>query len=181
VSGGDPVRGGTYRCTAGVNVVGGGTYYFVTAGQCGNAATDWSTPSGEHVGSTVSSSFPGNDYALVRYATGVGHDGTVGTQDITSAGTPYSGERVCMRGGTSGVHCGTVRALNLTVNFAGGTVSGLIATNICAEPGDNGSPLYDGSKILGILAGGTGDCASGGSTFFQPITEVLSAYGVSVY
>ena len=30
-------------------------------------------------------------------------------------------------------------------------------------------------------SGGSGNCTSGGVTFFQPITEILSAYGLSVY
>lgn len=35
--------------------------------------------------------------------------------------------------------------------------------------------------MLGLLSGGSGHCASGGLSFFRPITEVLSAYGLSVY
>ncbi|MFI8404604.1 serine protease, partial [Streptomyces sp. NPDC085463] len=30
-------------------------------------------------------------------------------------------------------------------------------------------------------SGGSGNCSSGGTTFFQPVTEALSAYGVSVF
>jgi streptogrisin B len=181
LSGGDPVTGGPYRCTAGANVTGGGNYYFVTAGHCGTAATTWSTAAGALIGPTVGTHFPGDDYALVRYTGGVSHEGTVGKQDITSAGNAYVGEHVCMRGGTSGVHCGTVLALNATVNYAEGTVSGLIETNVCSEPGDSGAPLYNGVILLGLLSGGSGNCTSGGVTFFQPITEVLATYGVSVY
>lgn len=165
----------------GANVTGGGAYYFVTAGHCGSAATTWTTPAGAVIGSTVNVHFPADDYALVRYTGGVTHEGTVGGQDITSAGNAHVGEHVCMRGGASGVHCGTVLALNATVNYAQGTVTGLIETNICSEPGDSGAPLYDGTILLGLLSGGSGDCTSGGLSFFQPITEVLSAYGLSVY
>ena len=53
--------------------------------------------------------------------------------------------------------------------------------NICAEPGDSGGSLYAGSVALGLTSGGSGNCSSGGTTFFQPVPEVLSAYGVSVY
>ena len=181
LSGGDPIMGGSFRCTAGANVRNGSTYYFVTAGHCGNVAPSWYTLSGDYIGPTVGSSFPGNDYSVVQYAGSVSHEGTVGGQDIISVGNAYVGEHVCMRGGTSGIHCGTVLGLNATVNYAEGTVTGLIQTNICAEPGDSGAPLYDGSKLLGILSGGSGNCASGGTSFFQPITEILSAYGLSVY
>jgi streptogrisin B len=181
LSGGDPVTGGGYRCTAGANVTGGGAYYFVTAGHCGTAASTWYTLDGALIGQTAGTSFPGNDYSVVRYTGNVSHDGTVGRQDITGTGNAYVGEHVCMRGGTSGVHCGTVLALNATVNYVEGTVTGLIETNICGEPGDSGGALYDGPILLGILSGGSGDCASGGMTFFQPIIEILSAYGLSVY
>jgi streptogrisin D len=34
---------------------------------------------------------------------------------------------------------------------------------------------------LGLTSGGSGNCSSGGTTFFQPVTEPLSVYGVSVY
>jgi hypothetical protein len=42
----------------------------------------------------------------------------------------------------------------------------------------------DGSRdgiAIGLGIGGMGNCASGGSSFVQPITDVLSTFGVSVY
>jgi hypothetical protein len=74
-----------------------------------------------------------------------------------------------------------VTATNATVNYAEGTVTGLIKTNVCAEGGDSGGSLFDGAKALGLTSGGSGNCSSGGTTFFQPVTEALSVYGVSVY
>jgi hypothetical protein len=85
------------------------------------------------------------------------------------------------RARSTGVHSGTVQALNATVNYAEGTVSGLIKTNVCAEGGDSGGSLFDGSKAIGLTSGGSGNCSSGGTTYFQPVTEALSVYGVSVY
>ncbi|MCO5997080.1 S1 family peptidase [Actinoallomurus rhizosphaericola] len=181
VTGGDPVYGGGHRCTVGVNVAGGGSSYFITAGHCGNAASTWTTASGESVGTTAGSSFPGDDYAIVRYGGGVSHPGTVGAQDIVSAGIAHVGEAVCMRGGVSGVRCGRVVAINATVAYAEGAVYGLIRTSICAAAGDTGAPLYDGGTVLGVLSGFSGDCAAGGVSYFEPIAKPLSAYGVSVY
>ncbi len=186
LSGGDGIYSsmGT-RCSAGVNVQSGATYYFITAGHCTDGSPTWYADSGgtTSVGPTTGTSFPGNDYGVVRYAnTAVPHPGTVGTVDITGTATAHVGQQVCRRGATTGVRCGQVTALNATVNYCGGDiVSGLIQTNICAEPGDSGGPLYAGDKIIGILSGGSGDCASGGTTFYQPIQEVLSAYGLTVY
>ncbi|WP_030691244.1 S1 family peptidase [Streptomyces globisporus] len=179
LSAGDAVYGGGYRCSLGFNVVSGSTYYFLTAGHCGNVAKTWYTNSAQStlIGATTGSSFPGNDYALVRYDnTSLSHSGGY------SAADAYVGESVKRTGSTTGTHGGTVTGLNATVHYSsGGTVKGLIQTNVCAEPGDSGGPLYDGTKALGITSGGSGDCRSGGTTFFQPVPEALAAYKVSLY
>lgn len=181
LSSGDAIYGGNYRCSLGFNVVQGSTYYFLTAGHCGNSADTWYTNSGHTtlIGPTVGSSFPGNDYALVRYDnTSLTHNGGY------SAANATVGESVKRSGSTSGTHSGTVTALNVSVRYTGsggGTVSGMIQTNVCAEPGDSGGPLYDGKKALGITSGGSGDCTTGGTTFYQPVPEAANAYGVTVY
>ncbi|MGI5467934.1 S1 family peptidase [Streptomyces sp. CA-132043] len=182
ISGGDAIYAPSWRCSLGFNVRSGSTYYALTAGHCTDGNPPWTTGSGASIGPTAGSSFPGNDYGIIKYTGSVSHEGTVGGQDITSAGTPTVGQTVTRRGSTTGTHSGRVTALNATVNYGGGDiVSGLIQTTVCAEPGDSGGPLYSGTKALGLTSGGSGDCTSGGTTFFQPVTEALSAYGVSVY
>jgi streptogrisin B len=181
--------GAGWRCSVGFNVRSGTTYYFLTAGHCTDGYPYWYTNSGHtnYIGPTLHSSFPGNDYGIVRYDSSVSHPGTVNlyngtTQDITTAANAYVGESVKRSGSTTGLHGGTVTGLNATVNYGNGDiVSGLIQTNVCAEPGDSGGSLFDGTKAIGLTSGGSGDCSSGGETFFQPVTEVLNAYGVSVY
>ena len=74
-----------------------------------------------------------------------------------------------------------MKATGSTVNYPQGIVYELTMTNVCAEPGDSGGPLYDGSIALGLTSGGSGDCRTGGTTFFQPVTEALSRYGVAVF
>lgn len=185
LKGGDAIYTSQWRCSVGFNVRSGSTYYFLTAGHCTEGSPAWYTNSSDttSIGPTAGTSFPGNDYGIVKYTnSAVAHDGTVGSQDITSAGNPTVGQTVTRTGSTSGTHSGKVTALNATVNYGSGdVVSGLIQTTVCAEPGDSGGPLYSGSKALGLTSGGSGDCTSGGTTFFQPVTEALSAYGVSVY
>lgn len=184
-SGGDAVYGAQYRCSLGFNVKNSsGQHYFLTAGHCGNVERKWWTSSAHttYLGATVASTFPSHDYALVRYTPGYpNHPGKVGAQDITHAATAYVGEHVTRRGSTSGLHTGAVTALNVTVRYPEGTVRGLIQTTVCAESGDSGGALYDGTAALGLTSGGNGDCTSGGTTFFQPVTAALSAYGVRVY
>ncbi|OIJ64157.1 S1 family peptidase [Streptomyces mangrovisoli] len=184
ITGGDAIYGGSYRCSLGFNVHSGSTYYFLTAGHCGQVASTWYSNSGHTtvLGTNVSYSFPTNDYALVRYTnSSVAHPSAVGSQTISSAATPAVGTTVYRRGSTTGTHSGKVTALNATVNYGSGEiVYGLIQTTVCAEGGDSGGPLYSGSVAYGLTSGGSGNCTSGGTTFFQPVTEALSAYGVSV-
>ncbi|MFF3163328.1 S1 family peptidase [Streptomyces sp. NPDC003273] len=186
ISGGDAIYASSWRCSLGFNVQdSSGNYYFLTAGHCTDGAGTWWSNSSHTttLGTTAGSSFPGNDYGIVRYTnSSVTKSGAVGSQDITSAATPSVGTTVYRRGSTTGTHSGRVTALNATVNYGGGDiVSGLIQTTVCAEPGDSGGPLYGGSTAYGLTSGGSGDCTSGGTTFFQPVTEALSAYGVHVY
>ncbi|MFD4721865.1 S1 family peptidase [Streptomyces sp. NPDC058423] len=186
ISGGDAVYATSWRCSLGFNVRNSaGTSYFLTAGHCTDGAGTWYANSARTtvLGPTAGSSFPGNDYGIVRYSnTSIAKPGTVGSVDITSAANATVGMSVTRRGSTTGTHSGTVTGLNATVNYGGGDiVYGMIRTNVCAEPGDSGGPLYSGSRAIGLTSGGSGNCSSGGTTFFQPVTEALSAYGVSVY
>jgi hypothetical protein len=188
VIGGDAIYGSKYRCSLGFNVRSGSTYSFLTAGHCGKVEPRWwsstSHSTSTLLGDTAGATFPGKDYAIVRYASSYAYDtkGLAGTVDIASAGNAVINESVSRDGSTTGIHTGKVTALNVTVHYlGGGTVRGLVQTNVCAEPGDSGGPFYDGTKALGLTSGGSGDCKKGGTTFFQPVTAALSAYGVSVY
>lgn len=187
IAGGDPIYGGGLRCRLGFSVRSGDTYSFLTAGHCGGAGTVWYSDPDQttEIGVTTDSVFPGSDFSIVRWTGSGTPDGTVdlhngSSQDITGSGDPTVGERVETADDAGGVHSGTVEALNATVMYEEGMVSGLIQANVCAEPGDSGTPLFDGGKAVGLLSGGA-DCASGGQTFFQPVQAALDTYGVSVY
>ena len=186
IDGGDAIFGAKYRCSLGFNVRSGSTYYFLTAGHCGKPEPKRWADSGHNtfLGNTTGATFPGKDYAIVRYdASFTDHPGTVANnQEIDTAADAYVGESVTRTGSTTGTRTGTVQALNVTVRYqGGGVVRGLVQTTACAEPGDSGGPFYDGTKALGLTSGGSGDCRTGGTTFFQPVIPALNAYGVSVY
>ncbi|WP_326556989.1 S1 family peptidase [Micromonospora sp. NBC_01796] len=177
------------RCSLGANVRSGSTHFFITAGHCTILGGTWYAQGNQApvLGTRVGTSFPGNDYGLVRYTNGaIPHPSAVytypGLLPSNGIANAYVGQRVCRSGSTTGVRCGTVVALNQTVNYSQGSVHGLIRTNICAEPGDSGGPLYDpaNGNVLGILSGGSGNCTSGGTTYYQPIAEILAAYGVTL-
>ncbi|MFJ8545554.1 S1 family peptidase [Streptomyces sp. NPDC093586] len=186
VAGGDAITGGGGRCSLGFNVTRGGEPYFLTAGHCTEAISSWSDSSGTVIGRNEVSSFPGNDYGLVKYTAGVDHPSEVNlyngsAQAISGAAEATVGMAVTRSGSTTQVHDGTVTGLDTTVNYGNGDiVNGLIRTDVCAEPGDSGGSLFSGDKAVGLTSGGSGDCASGGETFFQPVTEALSATGTQI-
>ncbi|MFF0152757.1 S1 family peptidase [Micromonospora sp. NPDC005203] len=188
IAGGQGIYGGGARCSLGANARSGSTYYVITAGHCTTAAATWYTDGAQTtvLGTRTATSYPTNDYGLIRYTGRIAHPSAVytypGLLTIHGPGTAYVGQAVCRSGVTTGVRCGTVTGLNQTVNYATGVIYGLIRTNICAEPGDSGGPLYVASTgtILGILSGGSGNCTSGGTTYYQPIGEVLAAYALTL-
>lgn len=183
-SGGDAVFGGGARCSLGFNVTAGdGSPAFLTAGHCGVAEDQWSDAQGGQPIATVDQAvFPGEgDFALVTYddpATEAPSEVNLGDQTvpISRAADATVGQQVFRMGSTTGLADGQVLGLNATVNYPEGTVTGLIQTDVCAEPGDSGGSLFtqDGLAI-GLTSGGSGDCTAGGETFFQPVTTALEA------
>ncbi|MGC0343461.1 S1 family peptidase [Streptomyces sp. SLBN-8D4] len=187
LNGAQPILSTGGRCSAGFNVTNGQSDFILTAGHCGPTGSTWFADTGgtNQLGKTVTQSFPGNDFSLVQYADGKAGDGAgvvfigngKGVQ-ITGAGDPSIGQRVFRSGSTSGLRDGQVTGVNSTVNYPEGTVTGLIETNVCAEPGDSGGPMFSEGIALGITSGGSGDCTQGGTTFFQPVTKALTALGM---
>ncbi|AUS79193.1 S1 family peptidase [Actinoalloteichus sp. AHMU CJ021] len=181
--GGDPyyINSNT-RCSIGFSVHGG----FVTAGHCGGAGStvhgwDWSL-----MGNVAAASFPGNDHGWVR----IGHGwwtepvvlgwGTVHDVLVRGSSVAPVGSSICRSGSTTGWRCGTVEALNVTVNYQQGPVYGTTQTSACAQGGDSGGSFITGDQAQGVTSGGSGNCATGGRTFFAPVNPILSAYGLSL-
>ncbi|WP_314220024.1 S1 family peptidase [Streptomyces zaehneri] len=189
VAGGDAIFGGGARCSLGFNVTAGdGSPAFLTAGHCGVAAEKWSdSEAGEPIATVDQATFPGDgDFALVKYddpATVAASEVNLGDQTlaITQAAEATVGTQVFRMGSTTGLNDGQVLGLDATVNYPEGTVTGLIQTDVCAEPGDSGGSLFtqDGLAI-GLTSGGSGDCTVGGETFFQPVTTALEAVGATL-
>jgi streptogrisin D/glutamyl endopeptidase II len=187
VAGGDAVYGGGYRCSASFNVSDGTARYFLTAGHCTNSASSWSAASGGPViGTRTGTSFPTNDYGIVRYTDGSQPAGHVnlynGThQDITAAADAIVGQSLRKSGSTTRLTSGTVTAVDVTVNYGDGPVRGLVRTTACSAGGDSGGAHFAGSTALGIHSGSAGCTGSSGSALHQPVKEALGAYGVAVY
>jgi streptogrisin D len=189
---GTAIYGGINFCSLGFNVfpVGGGAHYFITAGHCTNEHSIWYADPGLNVFLGRNSGSDGvfgagGDYGIVHYeGIGIHAYGTVaGTrQFIAGWAFPVVGESVQRSGSKTGVHGGTITALNSTVTYADGTtVNGLIQTTVCAEGGDSGGPLYNQGAGLGITSGGTGDCSIGGTTYFQPIAPIMQNFAFQMW
>ncbi|TLS24187.1 hypothetical protein PpBr36_09134 [Pyricularia pennisetigena] len=182
IRGGDAYRIGSSRCSVGFSVTTG----FVSAGHCGNVGTSVQTSTGASLGSFAGKVFPGSaDMAFIRTVSGHTLTGTIngygrGNLPVSGSTAAGVGSSICRSGSTTGVYCGTVGALGATVNYAQGSVTGLTRTSVCAEPGDSGGSFYSGAQGQGVTSGGSGNCASGGTTYFQPLNRILSTYGLTL-
>ncbi|MEW1546526.1 S1 family peptidase [Streptomyces tsukubensis] len=187
VNGGDAIYGGGYRCSAAFNVVRNNVRYFLTAGHCTNVASSWSAVSGgPRIGLREGTSFPTDDYGIVRYDGTDVPPGTVnlyngGSQDIVSAADAIVGQAIQKSGSTTKVTSGTVTAVNVTVNYSDGPVYNMVRTTACSAGGDSGGAHFSGSTALGIHSGSSGCSGTAGSAIHQPVREALSVYGVTVY
>ncbi|WP_086705912.1 S1 family peptidase [Streptomyces antimycoticus] len=181
--GGDPYYTGNVRCSIGFSVQGG----FVTAGHCGKAGGSVSGWDGSYIGNFQGSSFPGNDYAYVSVGSGwwtvpvVLGWGTVPDQLVRGSAEAPIGASICRSGSTTHWHCGKVLAKNETVNYSQGAVYQMTKTSVCAEGGDSGGSFISGDQAQGVTSGGWGNCSSGGETWYQPINEILSVYGLRLH
>ncbi|MEU6954899.1 carbohydrate-binding protein [Streptomyces sp. NPDC045714] len=186
IRGGDAYyMNGSGRCSVGFSVTRGTQGGFATAGHCGRVGTTTNGVNQQAQGSFQGSTFPGRDMAWVATNANWTPRPLVngyGRGDVTVAGSTASvvGASVCRSGSTTGWHCGTIQQLNTSVTYPEGTISGVTRTSVCAEPGDSGGSYISGSQAQGVTSGGSGNCSSGGTTYFQPINPLLQTYGLTL-
>ncbi|QNS08362.1 alpha-lytic protease prodomain-containing protein [Streptomyces xanthii] len=180
--GGDAYYMGGGRCSIGFPVTRGTTQGFATAGHCGRAGTSTSGYNQVAQGTFQASIFPGNDMAWVAANSSWTATPVVAgnAQQVAGSTQATVGSSVCRSGSTTGYHCGTVQQLNTSVTYPEGTISGVTRTSVCAEPGDSGGSFISGSQAQGVTSGGSGNCTSGGTTYFQPINPLLQNYGLTL-
>ncbi|WP_405144950.1 S1 family peptidase [Sphaerisporangium sp. NBC_01403] len=186
------VRGGdayyinsSARCSIGFSVTKGSQNGFVSAGHCGSTGNSTTGFNQVAQGTFQGSVFPGSDYSWVAVNSNWTpqpwvNDGSGGNVTVSGSTVAVVGASICRSGSTTGWHCGTVQQLNTSVTYSQGTVSEVTRTNVCAEPGDSGGSFISGSQAQGVTSGGSGNCSSGGTTYFQPVNEILSAYGLTL-
>lgn len=96
-----------------------------------------------------------------------------------SAETPVGGS-VCLLDRSFGQRCGFVTAKNLTINYAGGAITGVTRTNICMQLQSTAIAFVSGTQAQGIPIGGSGCTTTGGVSYFLPIRPILTANGLTV-
>ncbi|MDT0330077.1 S1 family peptidase [Nocardiopsis lambiniae] len=157
---------------------------FVTAGHCGRVGTNVTIGNG--TGVFERSVFPGNDAAFVRGTSNftltnlVSRYNSGGYQSVTGTTQAPIGSAICRSGSTTGWHCGSLQARNQTVRYPQGTVYSLTRTSVCAEPGDSGGSFISGSQAQGVTSGGSGNCRTGGTTFYQEVMPMVNSWGVRI-
>jgi streptogrisin C len=192
IIGGQAIYFSSGRCSVGFNARSSTYRYVITAGHCTNLGGTVSGVGGT-IGPVAGSSFPGNDYGIIR----VSYSSAVSTalvdrysagSDVTVAGSTQAsvGSSICRSGSTTGWRCGYIQAHNQTVYYSQGAVYGLTRTSACAQPGDSGGSFVSPNgatrvQAQGVTSGGSGNCTTGGTTYHQPVNEVLSRYGLSLY
>ena len=169
------------RCSVGFAVQGG----FVSAGHCGSPGNTVSDHNGVVTGSFAASVFPGNDYSFVSTVGGVNLHGYVEGYDgfwyyVYGSAQVAQGSGICRSGSTTGMWCGTLLDRGWTINYPQGTVYNLTRTNVCAEPGDSGGSWLSANQAQGVTSGGSGNCSSGGTTYYQEVNPILAAYGLTL-
>ena len=178
ISGGDAIIGGGSRCSLGFNTT---NNTGITAGHCTGAVASWSDANGSYYGPSVGASFPTNDYGLIRNDGGLPQPGDVNLyngsyQDITGAGDPVPGMQLCKSGSTTGLTCGQVTQVGMTICYAQGCVFNMAESTAGVNPGDSGGAWFAGSTAIGITSG-----MGGGFSYFQPVIPGLNMFGVNVF
>ncbi|WP_320773618.1 carbohydrate-binding protein [Streptomyces sp. CRN 30] len=175
------------RCSVGFSVMSAATQKqgFVSAGHCGKAGDKTTGYDKSELGAFEGSVFPGADMSWVGVTsswTATPQVKGLGNEMVQVAGSAQSlvGASVCRSGSTTGWHCGAVEQHGVSVSYGQGTVNGLSQTTVCAEPGDSGGSFISGTQAQGVTSGGSGDCTSGGTTYYQPVNPILQQYTLTL-
>jgi hypothetical protein len=181
-----------------------GNNVLLSAGHCVEGNPDVLNAGGTHIGKGIASRFrtgsPSVDMGLMDIdAEDVGRgyiDNRNGqTTRVTGSSKAPVGSTICKAGNTTGWTCGNIQQYNLTVNYGGadGSITrttGLARSTVCTEGGDSGGAYISGTIAQGMTSGGPSDghdCgfnqgsnATGSYSFYQPVVDAASYYGVTL-
>ncbi|WP_203634705.1 S1 family peptidase [Streptomyces sp. SID10815] len=193
---------GSWVCSVGYGAHdSSGRQYLVSAGHCVADLTDLYNNKA-HFAKGVASRYKlgtrSVDMGLAQVdsddsiATQVGTWGTGANIAVKGSKRAASGASLCKSGQTTGWTCGAVKSYNVSVTYIdehGGpdtVVTGLGSSSVCTEGGDSGGAYISGNQAQGMTSGGPTDqqCSGGtnsrGSSYFQPLDDALSYYGLTL-
>ncbi|WP_405056031.1 proprotein convertase P-domain-containing protein [Kribbella sp. NBC_01505] len=190
--------GGESPCSVGFPATDAqGNKHFVTAGHCTNDANQAAYgASGQsnklgtsNVGGSRSVNAREGDMGVVA-VTEAGwtispNVNTYGSPAVTVTGAAEAivGDTVCHSGNTApNWECGTVSAVNQTIDYGSTVVEGLTLTSACSEGGDSGGGWLRGDKAVGLHSGGNSTCQQGDTdnSIFQPVSEALAKWNLTL-
>ncbi|MFI9012394.1 S1 family peptidase [Actinosynnema sp. NPDC053489] len=181
----------------------GGAQYLVTAGHCVEGLPDLRFDGARFAKGTSTRYALGRDsvdMGIARVdagnaiATQVGTWGAAGLVAVKGATRAAVGASICKSGATTGWTCGSITGYNQTVTYVdrnGGpdtVIRGLGASSVCTMGGDSGGAYLSGNQAQGMTSGGptnqqctwNGGYQSGKSSYFQPLGDALSYYGLTL-
>ncbi|WP_089213944.1 S1 family peptidase [Streptosporangium subroseum] len=176
------------RCSVGFSVTKGTKKGFVTAGHCGKAGDIATDAIGNVLGTFQASTVPDSprgNFAWVAMNDNwtpdlSANNGARGTMSVAGSREAVEGASVCQPSPTTGWHCGTILQRKTSITYPQKTLVDQVRTSVCAESSDSGGPFIAADQAQGVASGGSGDCVSGGFTYFQPVNEILTTYDLTL-
>lgn len=172
-----------------------GKQYLVTAGHCVEFLEDLYY-NGSHFAKGTNTRYVYGQPSVDMGIAAVDADDSIGMSVNTygQGGSPVvqgstravPGASLCKAGATTGWTCGKVNSYNATVNYPSTVVTGLASSSVCVESGDSGGAYISGNQAQGMTSGGPKNqkCNRGvyssGSSYFQPLDDALSHYGLTL-
>lgn len=101
---------------------------------------------------------------------------------VTGAAEAIVGDTVCHSGNTApNWECGTVTAVNQSIDYGSVVIDGLTTTTACSEGGDSGGAWLRGNQAVGLHSGGNSTCSTGeDNSIFQPVSEALAKWNLTL-
>ncbi|QNP68081.1 S1 family peptidase [Streptomyces roseirectus] len=178
-----------------------GRQYLVTAGHCIEDLPVLSYQGSRFAQGTNTRFASGSrsvDMGIARLDSGNSIDTVVNTYGrateptVSGSRRAASGATLCKAGRTTNWTCGRVTSYNVSVTYSdpnGGpdtVVTGLGSSSVCTQGGDSGGAYISGNQAQGMTSGGpasqrcNGSVNSPGSSYFQPLDDALSFYGLTL-
>ncbi|MEW9515411.1 S1 family peptidase [Streptomyces tubercidicus] len=193
---GSEMTGNGYRCSVGYGAKDSdGRQYLVSAGHCIMHMRDLEY-NGKQFATRVNTRFASGKNSVDMGIAKVDSDDSITTEvdtwgranvAVNGSERAAPGADVCKSGRSTHWTCGKINSYNASALYEGKTVvTGLGSSSVCTEDGDSGGAYISGDQAQGVTSGGplhqqcNGKVNSPGSSWFQPLDDALSHYGLTL-